>query len=61
MNKNLKSFNQHYDGLAFFLLREKNKNVPLFLSENQIGRNQNLPVVINDISIAQHHATITIE
>lgn len=29
--------------------------------ENMIGRSQNFPVSINDVSLAQHHATIVIE
>ena len=31
------------------------------LAENLIGRNPNLPISIDDTSIAQHHASIKIE
>ena len=39
----------------------KEKVIPLPMIENMIGRSQNFPVSINDVSLAQHHATIVIE
>ena len=47
--------------LTFCLVRGGRKTLPLSLAENMIGRNPNLPISIDDTSIAQHHATITIE
>ena len=47
--------------LSFCLVRGGRKTIPLCNVENMIGRNPNLPVSIDDTSIARHHATITIE
>jgi len=54
--------------LSFSLVRRiaeatgfKEKAIPLPMVENLIGRQQNFPVSINDVSLAQHHASIIIE
>ena len=47
---------------AFSLVRERdNKQIPLINNETLIGRNQNFHVIINDPTVAMHHATLIME